>query len=69
MIIQLKSGAQVVIGECLWIPGAYLSGGKHWTSGAIMTPGELDQLRAELDRIAGAIAEREAANQQKRNAA
>lgn len=70
MIVHCPNGAVVVVNECPWTDGAYLavnsSGGG---TGVIVGPATLDQVRAELDRIAAAIADRAEANPQKRNAA
>jgi hypothetical protein len=65
MIIQCKSGAHVVVGECLWVPGVYLAGGTSWSTGVILDPEALDQLRAELDRVAALIADRQQARKRK----
>lgn len=66
MIIPLKNGGQIVLGECLWIPGVYISvGNVRGSHGTIMEPDELDQVRAELERIAGVIADREAKKRKK----
>jgi hypothetical protein len=70
MIVPLKSGGQLIISECLWVPGAYLAcGNMPGSQGIIMKPAELDQAIAELTRIRDAIGERAAAKQQKRSKA
>lgn len=59
MIIHCQSGAVLVLNECPFTPGAYLSvGNQRGSQGAIVTPAELDQVRAELDLIAARIADR-----------
>jgi hypothetical protein len=56
----------VVIGECPWVPGAYLSiGNVRGSQGAIIDPEALDLVIAELTRIRAEIAEREAEQQKK----
>jgi hypothetical protein len=70
MIVPCKSGAQVVIGECPWVPGAYLSiGNVRGSQGAIVDPEALDQVIAELTRVRDEISGREAEKQQKRKVA
>lgn len=70
MIVVCKSGAQVVVGECLWIPGVYLSvGNARGSQGAILDPKALDRLIAELGQVRDTIAERTADKQRKKDAA
>jgi hypothetical protein len=65
MIVHTRRGAVVVVSKCTATTGVYLAvgtsrGGSH---GLIITPDELERLRAELERIAGELAE-PAADQQ-----
>jgi hypothetical protein len=56
-VIRCRNGGQVVVGECLWVPGAYLSTGNHkGAMGAVVDPLALDQLIAELTRVRDTIA-------------
>lgn len=65
MIIPLASGGQLVLGECHWTPGAYLSAGnQRGSQGVILTPVELGQAIAGLTAIRDAIAERAEADNQ-----
>jgi hypothetical protein len=70
MIIPLKSGAQLVIGECPWVPAVYLSvGNVRGSQGAMVDCEALDVAIAELSRIRGLLAERQQATQRKRQKA
>jgi hypothetical protein len=67
MIIRCKSGAQLVIGECLWVPGVYLSvGNVRGSQGAIVDPDAIDEAIAELTRIRALIAKGESAKENRR---
>lgn len=63
MIVKLNGGGQIILTECHWVPGAYLSASNMRDGqGVIIKPAELDKLVNELTRIRAAIAERAEAN-------
>lgn len=69
-MIPCKNGGQVVVGECLWVPGAYLSTGNHkGAMGAVVDPDALEQVITELCRIRDTIAAGRASEPQRKDQA
>lgn len=70
MIVELKTGGELIIAECCPAPGAYIAvGNMRGSQGVMADPRELEIIIATLTAIREAVAEREKPSNEKDKAA